>query len=320
MRVSTKAGGVLAAASAIAAAAYEFEHRSLSRAELSDSHATIRRLGDFLGTPQHTEIGAGLSEEWGSTAFLGFGSIDEFAREAGDQTFVAQRLLDDARVQTAVLQTICVECGGDPERLAAKYLDFAGLLSPESWRESQHGGDTVILLQITVLGSQERGAGLGSLLRDAALHLQPREVRYALTMTPVDSNGAVALNDRSTFTAAMRFHMRGGGEPVLLLPGYRAHSGAETHRHSDDVVVMRYERDGDGAWPSPCPPMRIRRAGPLQRHAARAIRGLHRLPRSFRSGKPAADSLSLWERARVRAGSRFRKRTAQVPDQQTPQP
>src|SRR5438445_6646326 len=44
-------------------------------------------------------------------------------------------------------------------------------------RASTRGGDTVILLQITVLDRDERGGGLGSLLRNAALHMLRDDVK-----------------------------------------------------------------------------------------------------------------------------------------------
>src|SRR5690606_31081594 len=121
-----------------------------------------------------------------------------------------------------------------------------------------------VLLQITVLGRQERGGGLGSLLRNAALHMQPSDVRFALTTTPVDrASGAAELNleDPGTYTAAMRFHVRGGATPAMLLPGYKAQVLVDPEddqpRHAEDVVVMRYARGDDGAWPTTRPDMRL---------------------------------------------------------------
>lgn len=281
-------GSVVAAASAaasLAAAAYEFEHRRVSTADIADSQVRIRRLWDLRPEKENVEaIGKGLLEEWGASAFLGFESIQEMATRAGQNIFVAQRRLDDGELQTAVLQTMRAAVGGDPAKLLEEFPTFADLTSHKSWSSGHHkAGDTTVLLQITTLGRQERGGGLGSLLRNAALHMQPSEVKYALTTTPVDKSSDVdlKLDDPSTYTPAMRFHIRGGAKPSMLLPGFKVltESGDEPKRHASDVVMMRYERGEDGVWPSERPRMRIRRAGPLQQRISLAWRRLRRIRR-----------------------------------------
>lgn len=290
VRKGAVAAAASAASAALAAAAYEIEHRSVSQADLADSRIRIQRLWDLRADRETLDlIGRGLTEEWGSSAFLGFQSLDEMASRAGQDIFVARRVLDSGELQVAVLQTTRVEAGGDPARLLEAFPDFAALTSYRSWSSSEHrSGDTVVLLQITTLGRQERGGGLGSQLRNAALHLQPGSVRYALTTTPVDSEEGVALDldDPSTFTAAMRFHVRGGAAPATVMPGYKAQArqeGAMPARHASDVVVMRYVRDSEGSWPAAKPAMRIRRAGPLQQRISLAWRRLRRARRRSRT-------------------------------------
>jgi hypothetical protein len=279
-------GRVVAAASAaatIAAAAYEFEHRHVSRADLTESHVRIQRLWDIQPEKEDiAKIGDGLLAEWGSFAFLGFDSIAEMAAKAGQSIFVAQRRLDERDTQTCVLQTIRIQANGDPALLLEQHSTFADLTSNKSWNESIYrGGDTVVFLQITTLGRQERSAGLGTLLRNAALHMQGSEVKFALTTTPVDQDSGAVLNleDPNTYTPAMRFHVRGGAKPTLLLPAYKAFEQADEDdpKHASDVVVMRYARGDDGIWPTARPTMRLRRAGPLQQRLALAWRRLRRI-------------------------------------------
>lgn len=280
---------VASAAASLAAVAYEFEHRRVSQAVLAEQHVRIQRLWDLLPERESLEaIGAGLEAEWGATAFVGFGSVVEMASKAGRTIFVARRTLDDGEVQTAVLQTIRVPAGGDPARLVELFPTFADLTAAQSWRRAaRKGGDTLVLLQITTLGRQERGAGLGSLLRNAALHMQPSDVKFALTTTPIDDApaGGLHLDDASTFTGAMRFHMRGGATPAAVLPGYRAMDSSEVSRHGSDVIVMRYARLDDGSWPVERPQMRLRRTGPVQQRLTLAWRRLRRVRRGGRRAK-----------------------------------
>lgn len=288
------AAAAATAASALAAAAYEFEHRKVSQAEITDSHVRIQRLWDMRAEKENLDsIGQGLLEEWGASAFLGFDSIHDMAAKAGQNIFVAQKRLEDGEVQTAVLQTMRAAVGGDPAKLQAAFPTFAELTSHHAWSDAHHKhGDTAVLLQITTLGRQERGGGLGSLLRNAALHMQPTEVKFALTTTPVDRTSEVELNldDPATYTGAMRFHVRGGAKPSMLLPGYKAlpRAEGETQRHASDVVVMRYERNEEGSWAAARPEMRIRRSGPLQQRLSLALRRVGRIRRRRRQPAPEA--------------------------------
>ncbi|MGE0060332.1 MAG: hypothetical protein AB7P33_06740 [Dehalococcoidia bacterium] len=290
------ASAVSAASALAAAAAYEFEHRRVSRADVADSHVRIQRLWDLRAEKENLEnIGEGLFAEWGASAFLGFQDIGEMAAKAGQGIFVAQRSLEDGEKQTAVLQTIRAQIEGDPEQLSEQFPTFADLISLDTWHSSAHkGGDTVILLQITTLGRQERGGGLGSLLRNAALHMQPPEVKYALTTTPVDNapGSALKLDDPGTYTPAMRFHIRGGAAPTIVLPSYKAKLDAEGNplKHASDVIVMRYARLEDGTWKAPRPDMSIRRAGPLQQRVTLAW---HRLRRVRRRTRKATTPVSV---------------------------
>jgi hypothetical protein len=299
---SVVAASAVSAASALAAAAaYEFEHRRVSRADLSESHVRIQRLWDMRAERENIDsIGEGLFAEWGASAFLGFQDIREMAAKAGQSIFVAQRQHEDGDTQTAVLQTIRVPAEGDPLKLRELYATFAELTSHESWNRSAHkGGDTVVLLQITTLGRQERNGGLGSLLRNAALHMQPPEVKYALTTTPVDSapGTVLKLDDPSTYTPAMRFHIRGGAVPTTVLPAFKAKTdeNGEPLKHASDVIVMRYARLEDGTWKAPRPDMRLRRSGPLQQRLTLALRRLRRLRRRGRKAAMPAEIVEVPE-------------------------
>ncbi len=293
------ASAVSAASALAAAAAYEFEHRRVSRADVAESHVRIQRLWDLRAEKENLEsIGEGLFAEWGASAFLGFHDIGEMAAKAGQGIFIAQRSLDDGDKQTAVLQTIRAEIGGDAEKLLEEFPTFAELISLDTWHNSTHkGGDTVILLQITTLGRQERGGGLGSLLRNAALHLQPEEVKFALTTTPVDNSpgSVLKLNDPGTYTPAMRFHIRGGAAPTIVLPAYKALLDADGNplKHASDVIVMRYARLEDGTWKAPRPEMSLRRAGPFQQRVTLAWHRLRRRARRSRKAKVATSTPEL---------------------------
>lgn len=265
--------GALVAASAMAAVAWhELEHRRVRRAELTDAHVRVERLSDLRDDRQALEaIARGLGEEWGPFAFLGFEDVALMAAEAGESIFVASEVGRSSRTPLAVLQTIILDCHGDPNWLRAAYPKFQELTGAQTWRLSRsHGGDTAILLQITTLGRDERGAGLGSQLRNAALHMLPKEIRYALTTTPVDvgpDKPELDIADAKTFTPAMKFHARGGAEPTVVLlkfkaPADRRRRGAG--RHGSDVVVMRYVRDAEGNWSAPRPHMRLRSMGPIE--------------------------------------------------------
>jgi hypothetical protein len=132
-------------------------------------------------------------------------------------------------------------------------------------------------LQITVFGDDNRGLGLGSLLRDAGLNMLDEEVAYALTATPVDVTPGkpdMRLEDSATYTGAMRFHGKGGAKPTILLPGYKQAPDGQPTNHGTDVIVMRYARDEEHRWPVDAPEMRMHRVGPIQARFIRTRRHL----------------------------------------------
>jgi hypothetical protein len=262
-----------------AAAAWEIEHRRLLRADLPEKKLRIEKLADLRYDAEAlATIERGLRDEWGSFALLGFESVEAMAAEAGQTIFVARQREDDVLTVRAVVQTMFIDAHGEAERLREEYPTFQALTSREAWRRSRkRGGDTAVLLQITVF--DERGGGLGSLLRNTALNLLPKEVSYALTATPLDvrrGKGKVHLGDEKTYTPAMRFHARAGAEATIILPGYKADAEAGS-KHGEDVVVMRYARDGWGEWPAPKPLMRLRSVGPMQERLTRTARRLRTL-------------------------------------------
>jgi hypothetical protein len=264
-------GGVLFAASAVAAAAwYDWEHRRVTRALLSEANVKIERLVDLkLDKETLGLIEEGLRKEWGPFALVGFSSIEEMAAKAGATVFVALQKEGSKYLPKAALQTTLVDVHGDAELLQEAYPSFHDLTSPDAWKRARHhGGDTVVLLQIAVFESGERGAGLGSLLRNAVLHMLGTGVKYALTTTPVDPKPGAApldLADPATYTPSMKFHIRGGALPATVLPGYKTPEDADTPlTHGRDVSVMRYARDDDGKWPAPRPEMRLRLLGPFE--------------------------------------------------------
>jgi len=292
-KVVNPRSGALVAVSAMAAAAAwrEIEHRHVLRADLPETHVRVERLSDLRYDRESlAAIEAGLRAEWGAFALFGFESVAEMAAQAGATTFVARQQDGERFVVKGAVQTLLVDACGDAEVLRAAYPTFQALTGREVWRRSRRrGGDTAVLLQITVFGRDERGGGLGSLLRNAALNMLSKDVRFALTTTPVDlpdGGGAVRLDDASSFTPAMRFHARAGAAPALLLPGYKAGGG---EGHGEDVVMMRYARDEAGEWPAPKPAMRLRSAGPMQERLSREARRL----RSLRVRRPVLRRLAL---------------------------
>ena len=273
--------GVLFAASAaaVAASAWELEHRRVRRADLTESESDLRveKLSDLRYESDVLDaIDRGLRDEWGEFAFLGFEDVREMLARAGDTIFVVVERDASGVTARGIVQTILAGVHGDAALLLDTYRDFASLTSPESWKRSRNkGGDTAVLLQITTLVQSKRGGGIGSLLRNAVLNMDAR-VAYALTTTPVDGSGLadVDVANSKTYTAAMRFHARGGASPARTLPGYKFPYGdPEANKHGSDVVVMRYARDESGEWPAR-PEMRLRSMGPIQLQAARTLRRL----------------------------------------------
>jgi hypothetical protein len=273
-------GGALIAASAVAAFAWrELEHRRVTSADLTETGLKVETLWDIRDDAARlAQIEGALREEWGEYALLGFSSAERMATLAGRWILVASDA--ESHRPLGALQTTLVEAAGDPARLREQYPTFEDLTQPKVWaRARRHGGDTAVLLQITIFGRNERGAGLGSLLRNAALHMQDRHVRFALTMTPIDGDARrLDLQDESTFTPAMRFHARGGAQATAILPAFKRWVTDGEDRHGEDVAVMRYVRDGSGSWPAPKPEMRLHSVGPLQEGVSGTARRLAKFP------------------------------------------
>ncbi|HEU0074212.1 MAG TPA: hypothetical protein VFS30_09385 [Dehalococcoidia bacterium] len=268
---------VAAAAATAAASAWETGHRRVRRADLTESGARIEKLSDLRYDQQALKtIASGLEDEWGEFAYLGFKDLREMMSKAGDTIFVVVERDETGAKALGIVQTILADVHGDAELLQETYPDFAALTSPAAWKRSRtHGGDTVVLLQITTLVKSKRSSGTGSLLRNAALNMLDARVSYALTTTPVDGAllGDVDVELPKTYTAAMRFHARGGASPARTLPGYKRPQGDATE-HGEDVVMMRYARDESGEWPAPRPEMRLRSMGPMQRRVNQTARQL----------------------------------------------
>lgn len=290
--VNVRNGAIVAASAAAAvASAWDRTHRHVTGAVLTESDLRVERLSDLHRTPEIiAAIQAGLEKEWGSFAFLGFKDAKDMATEAGQTIFVVvERVPEEPPQARGIVQTILMDVHGDPELLEAAYPSFQALTAPETWKRSRnHGGDTAVLLQITTLGGTERGGGIGSLLRNAVLNMLPRQVEYALTTTPVDGAdaGSIDVSDQSTYTPAMRFHSRGGANPARLLPAFKTRPpDLPQTAHGEDVIVMRYARDENGAWPAKRPPMKLRSLGPIEERMLKTGRRLRvrrpklRLPR-----------------------------------------
>ncbi len=289
--ISSRRGVLVAAAAATAvASAWETGHRRVLRADLAEPGVRIEKLSDLSYDTQVLEtIARGLEQEWGEFAYLGFAGLREMLSVAGDTIFVVVERDETGAKALGIVQTILTDLRGDTELLQATYPDFATLTSPASWKRSRkHGGDTIVLLQITTLVKSRRSAGIGSLLRNAALNMLDARIAYALTTTPVDGAalGDVDVEQPKTYTAAMRFHTRGCARPARALPRFKQPLGEST-RHGEDVVVMRYARDEAGEWPAPRPEMRLLTMGPLQRQANQSLRRLR-----LRRLRPARKALS----------------------------
>jgi hypothetical protein len=297
--VNVRNGGVLLAASAAAVAAWqEYEHRKVLRADLTEAHIRVERLSDLRDdNASVAAVEDGLRKEWGEFGLLGFESGAALAKEAGQTIFIASMVVDGVKTPLGALQTILVDCHGDPELLRDEFANFAELTEQKAWRRSRRkGGDTAVLLQITVFAKGGRGGGLGSTLRDAVLHMLPEDVNFAITMTPADGS-VIDLADRKTFNPAMRFHAKGGATPTILLQGFKTPAEGQTPSpHGQDVIVLRYSRDEDGNWPVPRPEMRTRSIGPVQRQASYAVKRLGGLGKR---GSIAISGLARRRRARV---------------------
>jgi hypothetical protein len=247
--------GAAATIVAVTAATHQMMNsRGVRALSFAGSTIYVSRLRSLRADAEALEtLENALRAEWGTFGLLGFSSIEEMRNACGKMVFVAYRQGDNGVTPVAILQTTLLDVAGDAGRLAARHPSFLDLTSKASLRDAQLiGGDTAVLLQITVIDEGLRRGGLGSLLRDTALTMLDRSVDYALTTTPIDVNPGgtePSFDDPSTFTSAMRFHARGGAVPVLRLSGYKTDPTGESPRHSTDVVAMRYERNAEGQWP-----------------------------------------------------------------------
>lgn len=281
-------GGVLIGAATVAVAAWqEIEHRRIDFADLRNVPVRVSRLSELKHDAESLAlIEAGLKQEWGRFGLLGFESIHEMLTQTGDTVFIALLQEGGKFLPKASLQTTLVHVEGDPALLAEAYPSFDELTSARTMhRAARRGGDTALLLQITVFDQENRGLGIGSLLRDAGLNLLDAGVKYALTMTPVDvvpGKPALDLAEPATYTPAMRFHAKGGAQPTIVLPAYKRPDADGPTSHGSDIIVMRYARDEHGSWPVAAPAMRIHRTGPLQSRWNGTRRRIGRLQRSLR--------------------------------------
>jgi hypothetical protein len=301
--VTVRTGAIIAASAAAAAAtAWERTHQHVTGAVLTEAHMAVERLSDLRHeTKMLAAIQSGLEKEWGSFAFLGFRDVYEMAAEAGRTIFVVVERSPEGRIARGIVQTTLTNVHGDAELLEKAYPSFQALTARENWKRARsHGGDTAVLLQITTLGPTDRGGGLGSLLRNAVLNMLPKQVEFALTTTPVDGakSETIDAEDPSTYTPAMRFHARGGAIPARILAGYKSPPpDAPETAHGSDIVVMRYARDADGAWPAKRPPMRVRSVGPVQERILRTGRSL-----KVRGLKAPRPKLPVLHRPSLQAG------------------
>lgn len=277
-------GAIVGTAATVAVAAWqEFEHRRMDFADLVEVPVRVERLSELKHDAGALAlVEAGLKKEWGHFGLLGFESIEDMLAQAGRSIFIALLQEGDRFLPKAALQTTSGDFGGDPEALRQAFRGFDELTSAAAMHAaSRKGGDTALLLQITVFDQENRGIGIGSLLRDAGLNLLDESVKYALTMTPVDlapGKPALDIADAATFTPAMRFHGKGGALPTIGLPGYKTPpEGESSGGHGHDIVVMRYSRNDEGAWPVEAPQMRIHRVGPLQAKWIGTRKGIGRL-------------------------------------------
>jgi len=198
------------------------------------------------------------------------------AASAGKTIFVASQLDEDGKFRPkGALQVVLADVHGDPELLRREFASFQELTSAAAWRRSRaHGGDTAVLLHITVFARDERGGGLGTVLRNAVLHMLPKQIKYGLTMTPIESEEGLDLADAKTFTPAMRFHARGGALPTVILPAYKKAPPALADARDYDIAVMRYARAENGEWPVPRPAMSLRLMGPFEESLQTTVRRL----------------------------------------------
>jgi hypothetical protein len=248
--LATTAGSAAAMVGAYALIRYAIHHRHVEHEDYEEAAVPgyrLVRLYDLRRDDEAlAEIQAALLAEWGPFAPPDLTAMRSMADRAGRLAFVLGRDDDGEFKPAAILQTARADTGGDPTRLVAEYPMFSSITRHGSWRDMNRGGDTAVLLQITALG--ERSHGAGSLLRDAALHALPKDVRFALTTTPVDDFDLAGLPEN--YPPQVKFHYRGGARPAGYREGYKIAPAGETggRQHHQNVVFMRYERNEDGSW------------------------------------------------------------------------
>lgn len=193
-----------------------------------------------------------LLAEWGAFAPQDMTEMRRLVERAGHLSYVIRFREEDGSLgpPCGVLQTARADIGGDPERLTEVFESFNAITDSGTWERSpEMAGDTALLLQITAFG--ERSRGVGSRLRDAALYSLPREVRFALTTTPVDDSFDPAA-DAGDYPPAVNFHYRGGAELAGYARGFKLPpAGADVaagRQHNRNVAFMRYTRASNGEW------------------------------------------------------------------------
>src|SRR3989344_2751318 len=174
---------IVVATGSVALGVAVYNKRPVAYAVTHDPHLFVERLYDLKDREDYLQIiQQGLNKEWGE--YFSPRNLDEMynlAENAGKTCFVARNTSGDP---VGVLQTRLVDVAGNPEKLVEQYPTFNDLTSYGTWEDAKNSeGDTVVCMQITTLG--ERRKDIGSALRNAVLYIMPRDVKYALTTTPV---------------------------------------------------------------------------------------------------------------------------------------
>jgi hypothetical protein len=252
-RPSRRTMALVAAGSAATAGALAVAQAGRLRHDRVLGEYEVCRLNDLRSDPDALElIQRELQSEWGPFAPADMEEMELLVKKAGHLTFVIRFRLEDGSLSepAGVLQTALADVGGDPSRLGETFGSFLDITSNGVWTEAPRmKGDTALLLQITAFG--ERSRGVGSRLRDAALYMLPRGVRFALTMTPVDDGFRMGV-DPEDYPPAVKFHYHGGAR----LAGYAADfkrppeglEGHEGRQKNGNVAFLRYTRLPSGDW------------------------------------------------------------------------
>ena len=244
---------LIVAAGSVALGVAAYNKRPVSYAVTHNPDLVVQRLYDLRDREDYLQIiQQGLYEEWGE--YFSPKNLDEMynlAENAGKTCFVA---IDNSGYPIGVLQTRLVDVAGKPGKLVEQYTTFNDLTSYGTWEDAKNSeGDTIVCMQITTLG--ERRKDTGSALRNAALYIIQRDVKYALTTTPVRTfipegeDVHKELLEKGFFGEAstelpLRFHYKSGARAA----GYeRAYKRLDI-RHGEDVIFMRYVRGEGGNW------------------------------------------------------------------------